>query len=60
MANNEREMKDFNNMEFDKKREAIVMPERKVEEINFNKPWRIVIRRRIADGGSYNENIHGN
>lgn len=28
--------------------------------INHNKPWRLVIRRRISDGGSDNKSIYGN
>ena len=32
--------------------EAIVLPKHSENMINRNKPWRIVIRRIVADGGS--------
>ena len=33
----------------------VVAPEEDIP-INQNKPWRIVIRRQVTDGGNYNEN----
>ncbi len=35
------------------------MPVQAEREINRNKPWRIVIRRSVSDGGSDYENIPG-
>ncbi len=36
---------------------AIAVLQQKTEEINRNKPWRVVIRRIVSDGGSDYENI---
>ena len=36
---------------------VVVLQEKNEEEINCNKPWRIVIRRNIANGGGSDENI---
>lgn len=36
---------------------AIAVLQPKTEEINRNKPWRVVIRRIVSDGGSDYENI---
>lgn len=38
-------------------RSVVVLPDKKEEEINRNKPWRIVIRRNVVDGGSTDEDI---
>lgn len=38
-------------------RSVVVLPDKKEEEINRNKPWRIVIRRKVLDGGSTDEDI---
>lgn len=38
-------------------RSVVVLPDKKEEEINRNKPWRIVIRRKVVDGGSTDEDI---
>ena len=38
-------------------RSVVALPEKKEKEINRNKPWRIVIRRNVVDGGSAKENI---
>lgn len=38
-------------------RSVVVLPDKKEEKINRNKPWRIVIRRNVADGGSTDEDI---
>ena len=41
-------------------KETIVLPQRSAEKtINRNKPWRIVIRRIIANGRSDYENLFG-
>lgn len=37
-----------------------VLPRITEEKINHNKPWRVVIKRIVADGRSDNENISGN
>ena len=34
-----------------------VVPTKVDEGINHNKPWRVVSRRKVTDGGSDNENI---
>ena len=39
---------------------VVVLQEKNEEEINRNKPWRIVIRRNIVNGGGSDENIFGN
>lgn len=36
---------------------VVVLQEKNEEEINRNKPWRIVIRRNIVNGGGSDENI---
>lgn len=36
---------------------VVVLQEKNEEEINRNKPWRIVIRRSIVNGGGSDENI---
>ena len=36
---------------------VVVLQENNEEEINRNKPWRIVIRRNIVNGGGSDENI---
>ena len=36
---------------------VVVLQEKNEEEINRNKPWRIVIRRNIVTGGGSDENI---
>ena len=38
-------------------RSVVVLPDKKEEKINRNKPWRIVIRRNVVDGGSTDEDI---
>ena len=38
---------------------VVVLQEKNEEEINRNKPWRIVIRRNIVNGGGSDENIFG-
>lgn len=38
---------------------AIAVLHPQTEEINRNKPWRVVIRRIVADGGSNYENVSG-
>lgn len=38
-------------------RSVVVLPDKKEEKINRNKPWRIVIRRNVVDGGSIDEDI---
>ena len=38
-------------------RSVVVRPDKKEEKINRNKPWRIVIRRNVVDGGSTDEDI---
>ena len=38
-------------------RSVVVLPDKKEEKINRNKPWRIVIRRNVVDGGSTDEAI---
>ncbi len=35
----------------------IIQNNTKDEVINYNKPWRIIIRRRISDGGSENQDL---
>ena len=44
----------------ERQREVVVLPEKKEEKINRNKPWRIVIRRNVVNGGGSDENIFGN
>ena len=39
---------------------VVVLQEKNEEEINRNKPWRIVIRRNIVNGGGSDENIFRN
>ena len=36
---------------------VVVLQEKNEEEINRNKPWRIVIRRNIVNGGGSDANI---
>lgn len=36
---------------------VVVLPGKNEEEINRNKPWRIVIRRKIVNDGGSDENI---
>lgn len=43
----------------EKRRSVVALPEKKEEEINRNKPWRIVIRRNVVNGGSTDEDICG-
>ena len=38
-------------------RSVVFLPDKKEEKINRNKPWRIVIRRNVVDGGSTDEDI---
>lgn len=38
-------------------RSVVVLPDKKEAKINHNKPWRIVIRRNVVDGGSSDEDI---
>ena len=38
-------------------RSVVVLPDKIEEKINRNKPWRIVIRRNVVDGGSTDEDI---
>ena len=38
-------------------RSVVVLPDKKEEKINRNKPWRIVIGRNVVDGGSTDEDI---
>ena len=38
-------------------RSVVVLSDKKEENINRNKPWRIVIRRNVVDGGSIDEDI---
>lgn len=38
-------------------RSVVVLSDKKEEKINRNKPWRIVIRRNVVDGGSIDEDI---
>ena len=38
-------------------RSVVVLPDKKEEKINRKKPWRIVIRRNVVDGGSTDEDI---
>lgn len=39
---------------------VVVLQEKDKEEINRNKPWRIVIRRNIVNGGGSDKNIFRN
>ena len=39
---------------------VVVLQGKTEEEINRNKPWRIVIRRNIVNGGGSDENIFRN
>lgn len=41
-------------------KKVVVLQGKNEEEINRNKPWRIVIRRNIANGGGSDENIFRN
>lgn len=38
---------------------VMVLSGKREEEINRNKPWRIVIRRNVTNGGGSDENISG-
>ena len=47
-----------NSMTNETQRFNIISSNTEEKEINRNKPWRIVIRRNVVNGGNCDENIH--